>query len=104
MVYNRPIIIQKLNEDTEEWSDYLRLRSSINKSKGSEYLSSGTVQYSQELVFNVRYCTPLKEISLNTQQYRIVFEDVIYDIEDYDDYMLKHKNVKLLGAGRHEQM
>lgn len=100
MVYNRPILIQKLNEDTEEWSDYLKLRSFVNKSKGSEYLSSGAIQYSQELVFNVRYCKPLKEISLNTQLYRIIFENCIYDVVDYDDYMLKHKTVKILGVGR----
>lgn len=102
MVYNRPILIQKLNEDTEEWSDFLRLRSFINKSKGSEYLSSGAIQSSQELVFQVRYCKPLKDISLNTQLYRVIFEGVIYDIEDYDDYMLKHRTVKLLGVGRYD--
>lgn len=102
MVYNRPILIQKLNEDTEEWSDFLNLRSFVNKSKGSEYLSSGAIQSTQELVFQIRYCEPLKDIYLNTQLYRIIFENVIYDIIDYDDYMLKHRTVKLLGVGRRD--
>lgn len=100
MVYNRPILIQKLDENTEEWRDFLNLRSFVNKSKGSEYLSSGAIQYSQELVFNVRYCRPLSEIALNTQLYRIIFENYTYDVIDYDDYMLKHRTVKLLGVGR----
>ncbi|MGX4598961.1 phage head closure protein [Faecalimicrobium sp. JNUCC 81] len=102
MVYNKPILIQKLDEDTEEWSDYLNLHASINKSKGSEYLSSGVLQSSQELVFQVRYCPPLKEISLNTQSYRINFDNCIYNIVDYDDYMLKRKSIKLLGVGRND--
>lgn len=100
MVYNRHITIQKMNEDTEEWDDYLNLHARVNKSKGSEYLGSDAIQYTQELVFEVRYCTPIKDISLNTQSYRVIFEDTIYDITDYDDYMMKHKNIKLLGVGR----
>lgn len=98
MIFDKPIIIQKIDEDTEKWTDLLRLRASINKSKGSEYLSSGAIQSTRELVFSIRYCPPLKDIPLNTQLYRIIYDSVIYDVMDYDDFMEKHKIIKLFGS------
>lgn len=103
MVFNRPIIIRKLNEDTEQWEDYISLKSrKPNKSKGSEYLSSGAIQSTHELVFEVRYCTPLKVISLNTQSYSIIYDGVVYDILDYDNFKMENKTVKLLGVARND--
>lgn len=101
MVFNRPIIIKKLNEDTEQWEDFLSLKSKKpNKNKGSEYLSSGAIHSTHELVFEVRYCPPLKNISLNTQSYAIVYDDVFYDIVDYDNFKMENKTVKLLGVAK----
>ena len=40
----------------------------------------------------------LEDISLNLQCYRIVYQGVPYDIKDYDDFMMKHKTVKILGV------
>lgn len=101
MVFNRPIIIKKLNEDIEAWEDFIELKSrKPNKNKGSEYLSSGAIQSTQELVFEVRYCPPLKNISLNTQSYSIVYEGVFYDIVDYDNYKMENRTVKLLGVAK----
>lgn len=99
MVFNIPILIKRLNEDTEQWEDHLSLKSrKPNKNKGSEYLGSGAIQSTQELVFEVRYCKPLKDIMLNTQLYAIVYEGILYDVIDYDDYKMEHKTIKLLGV------
>ena len=101
MVFNRPISIKKLNDDTEKWEEFMNLKSrKPNKNKGSEYLSSGAIQSTHELVFEVRYCPPLKDISLNTQSYAIVYEGVFYDIIDYDNYKMENKTVKLLGVAK----
>lgn len=98
-VYDRPIIIQKINEDTEKWDNLYNVHASVNKAKSnSEYLGSGAIQGKQSLTFEVRFFADLKDISLNTQSYRILFEDTPYNIIDYDDYMLRHKTVKLLGV------
>lgn len=97
--YDRPIIIQKINE-AEEWIDLFDkpVHASINKAKANdEYLSGGAVQAKTSLVFEVRYFKDLEQIRFNTQAYRIIYQGVPFDIEDYDDYMLRHKTVRLLG-------
>ena len=101
MVFNVPIKIKKLNEDSEVFEDFLNLKSrKPNKSKSSEYFNSGAIQSTHELVFEVRYYRELKKISLNTQLYAIEYNDIIYDIIDYDNFKMENKTVKLLGVAR----
>ena len=98
-VYDRPIVIQKINEDTEQWDDVYKVHARINKSKNdNEYLSAGAIVAKENLVFEVRYFAEIEDIRGHLQHYRIVYRDVTYNIEDFDDYMLQHKTVKLLGA------
>ena len=98
-LYDRPISIQKVNELTETWEDVFKVHASINKAKGDdEYLSAGAIQGKKNLIFEIRYFADLEDISLNIQSYRVVYQGVPYDIKDYDDYMLKHKTVKILAV------
>lgn len=98
-VFDRPIIIQKINELTEAWEDLYSVHASINKAKNdNEYLNAGAIQAKRTLVFEVRYFKDLEDISLNTQLYRIVYQGVPYNIGDYDDFMLSHKTVSFLGV------
>ena len=98
-VYDRPITIQKINELTETWENVYSVHASINKAKSdNEYLNAGAIQAKKTLVFEVRYFKALEDISLNTQSYRIVYQGVSYNIGDYDDFMLQHKTVKLMGV------
>lgn len=98
-VYDRPIIIQKIDEASEDWIDVFKIHASINKGKSDdEYLNGGGIQGKRTLVFEVRYFKDLEDISYNTQLYRIVYQGITFDIRDFDDYMLQHKGVKLLGV------
>lgn len=98
-VFDRPIQIQKIDASTERWEPVFLLHASVNKSKGDdEYLSGGAIQGKRNLVFEVRYFAALEDIALNIQSYRILFQGVPYDIKDFDDYMLRHKTVKILGV------
>lgn len=98
-VYDRPITIQKIDEISEDWVDVFNLHAFVNKAKSdNEYLNAGAIQSKASLTFEVRYFSGLKDIFLDTQSYRIMFENVPYNIVDYDDFMLKHKTVKLLGV------
>jgi SPP1 family predicted phage head-tail adaptor len=98
-LFDRPISIQRINEATELWEDVFKVHASINKTKAdNEYLNAGAIQAKKNLTFEVRYFADLEDISLNLQSYRIVYQGVPYNIEDYDDYMLKHKSVKILGV------
>ena len=98
-IYDKFIVIQKVDESTETWEDVFKIHAKINKAKSdSEYLNAGAIQAKKNLTFEVRYFADLEDISLNLQMYRIVYQGVPYNIQDYDDYMLKHKTVKLLGV------
>ena len=98
-VFDRPIIIQKINELTETWENLYSVHASINKAKSdNEYLNAGAIQAKKTLVFEVRYFKDLEDISLNTQRYRISYRGVPYNSADYDDFMLLHKTVNLLGV------
>lgn len=98
-IFDRPIIIQKINELTETWENKYTLHARINKTKGdNEYLDAGAIRSKRTLTFEVRYFKEIEDISFNTQRYRISYQCVPYNIEYYDDYMLSHKTVKLLGV------
>lgn len=97
-VYNRPISIQRINELTEKYEEIFHCHASVNKATDdNEYLRAGAIQAKRKLVFEIRYFPDLEAISLNTQLYRIVFGGVSYNVTSYDDYLLRHKTVKLLG-------
>ena len=98
-LFDRPITIQKLDELTEDWSDVYTVHASINKAKSdSEYLNAGAIKNKRSLTFEIRYFSDLEDIALNLQSYRVLYQGVPYDLEDYDDFMLRHKTVKLLGV------
>lgn len=97
--FDIPIIIQKCDEESEEWSDAYKAHALINKSKtDNEYLNAGAVQGKKNLTFEIRYFKALEDIDLNKQLYRIVYNGVPFNIVDYDDFQLQHKTVKLSGV------
>ena len=98
-VFDKPIIIQQIDELTEDWVDVFKLHAHINKTKSdSEYLNAGAVQGKKNITFEVRFFKLLEGISFNLQSYRIVYQGVPFNIVDYDDFMEQHKTVKLLGV------
>lgn len=98
-LFDRPITIQKIDEITETWADVYKVHASINKAKtDSEYLNAGAVQGKRALTFEIRYFKDLEDVSFNLSMYRILYKGIPYDINDYDDFMLRHKTVKLVGV------
>jgi len=96
--FDKPITIQKIDEN-EEWLNWYSVHASINKAKtDDEYLSGGAVQAKKNLTFEIRYFKQLEDISFNLQSYRIIYLGKPFDITDFDDFMLQHKTVKLLGV------
>lgn len=93
------IIFEKMDIETEIWTPYYQCFAKVNTSGGNKYLGGGAEQSSSDTVFTVRYCNILKDIYLNTQIYRILFEDGIFDVKAVDDYMFSHQylNIKTVG-------
>jgi SPP1 family predicted phage head-tail adaptor len=97
VTYDRPITIQRQNADGE-WLDWAEMHAAVNKSQGSEYTDAGATRSVQTLVFRVRYDSRLRDIALNTQVYRILYDGAKYNVEDTDDYMMRHREFKMQGA------
>lgn len=98
MTFDKPIIIEKQDPDTEEWFTYFRAHAAINKSGGSEYLNAGAERSTQILTFTLRYCDKLEPIPYSTQLFRIWYRNHVFNIKDTDLYMENRRgNMKLVG-------
>ncbi|MBQ7013392.1 MAG: head-tail adaptor protein [Oscillospiraceae bacterium] len=97
MRYDKPIIVQKQNEDTETWEDLLHLHARVNKTGGGQSLNAGADQYHPSLTFDLRYTAALEEMRYAPQLYRILYRGHTFKMADYDDYMEQHRTVKIVG-------
>ena len=95
MTFDKPIVIQKIDQDTETWSDLWPLHARINKTTGTEFVEAGADRSQSTKTFEVRYFTDLEDVDFNRGLYRIMYRDHAYNIVDYDDYMEKHQTVRL---------
>lgn len=96
---NRKIIFQNKAVEVDEignhrsiWSDYLSTSSYISfQGKGEEVFLGMEVDRS-DISFTVRFQNRLKKI--NTSEYRILFEDEIYNIISIDFMNYKNRFIK----------
>ena len=95
MTFDKPIVIQKIDQDTETWSDLWPLHARINKTTGTEFVEAGADRSQSTKTFELRYFTELEDVDFNRGLYRIMYRDHTYNIVDYDDYMEKHQTVRL---------
>lgn len=97
MILNHKIQVQKLNENTNLYEDYYSCHANVNKTGGNEYLIAGAVSSKNKFTFVVRYCKELKNLQFDTQSYRIVFNNIVFNILDADDFMQRHQTIKIIG-------
>lgn len=97
MMYDKPIIIQTQDADTEVWEDALQLHARVNKTRGGQAMQAGADQYTASLTFEVRYVKALEAIAYGPQPYRILYRGHTFKVTDYDDYLEQHRTVKLVG-------
>lgn len=97
MMYDKPIVVQVQDLNTEAWTDKLKLHAKVNKTGGGQALNAGADQFRASLAFEVRYVKALEDIAYNTQPYRILYRGRKFKVVDYDDYMEQHRTVKLVG-------
>lgn len=95
MTFDKPIVIQKIDQETEQWSNLWPLHARINKTTGSEYVEAGADRSQSTKTFEVRYFAGIEDIDFNRGLYRILYRGHTFNIVDYDDYMESHQVVKL---------
>lgn len=97
MTFDKPILIRKRNEETEQFELLYSLHARVNKTGGSEYVNSGTNRSKSTRTFEVRYFKDLEDIDVNRGLYNILYRGNVHNIVDYDDFLDQHKTVKLIG-------
>ena len=95
--YNKPIIIQKLNEQTEKWDQYYFTHANVNKTTGKEYNAASTNISFSTYSFKIRFCEKLKEVIYNTEIYRILYDGKLFNIENADRYAENVTEITLIG-------
>ncbi len=78
----------------------------VNLASGKENVTDIETLSEDTLVFILRWCEKLREI--NKKQYRILFENEVYNIICVDDVQFTHKKLKLtavreIRGGKNEQ-
>jgi len=96
-VFNKLVLIQKLNLDTEEWEEYFLTHGNVNKSSGKEYFNARAEISNSTFNFSVRYSPKLKDLVFNTEIYRVVYDDKCFDIKNVDNYMMKNQELIIVG-------
>ena len=96
MAMNKPIKIQKLNTDTEEWEDYYSAHAEVNKSSGKEYFNARTNITENTYNFKVRYISKFSNIVFDTTGYRIIYRNNVFNIINADDKQERHINITLV--------
>lgn len=96
MTFTHPITIEIRGEDGK-WTELWALHARVNKSGGGQALNAGADQYRATLSFDVRYFQELEDMRYNPQPYRIRYRGHSFKLVDWDDYMERHRTVRLVG-------
>lgn len=75
------------------WEDYFSCYAYVNNLSGNEYWAAAQVNAQTDLYFVIRYCSEIKE--MDSEHYRIIFRDQIYNISFVDNVQYQNKTVKL---------
>ena len=76
-----------------KWSDFYNCAAYANNLSGEEYWAAAQVNAQTDMYFVVRYCSELK--ALDTDHYRIIFRDEIYNITFIDNFQYTNKTLKI---------
>lgn len=93
-----PVTVQKMDPNTEEWSELLHLHATqVNRAGGGEAFSTGREQFRLRLAFDFRWSKALEALRWDIAHHRLVYQGHTFNIQDYDDYMEQHLTVRLVG-------
>lgn len=82
-----------IGNPSEEWQDYKTCYAYVNGLSGREYWEAAVVHGENTVEFVFRWKPFFK--SMNTKQYRLLFNGGIYDITSIDNIQFRNKTVKI---------
>lgn len=100
-VYDKPVMIQRQDEQTEVWEDYLekplhaRVNTATEKTVG---FAADADQFHARELFEFRYMSVLEQLRYTPQLFRLCYRGHTYHVVGYDDYLEQHRTVRITGA------
>lgn len=97
---NQRITIQKNEIDVDrngnhitKWCDFFSCFAYVNNLSGNEYWAAAQTNSQTDLYFVIRFCSEVAAI--DSEHYRIIFKEHIYNISFVDNVQYKNKTLKL---------
>ena len=78
------------------WQDYYPCHAYVNNLSGKEYWEAAQLNAEKEIFFLIRYCSEAAVI--DTEHFRIIFREQIYNITFIDNVKYQNKTIKLRAA------
>ena len=85
-------IIDKIGNHINEWRDYYTCHATVTGESGTEDFTAGEIVENIDIAFTVRYCKKVSAIT--STNFRIVFNNELYDIVLIDHFSYKNQAVK----------
>lgn len=91
------IIIQRIDPDSEAWSDLWRLNAAVRENDSGKDYTARSERTARSAVFTFDYDPVLYAIKYDLQSFRIIFEGHGYSLVSYEDTENRHQEIKLGG-------
>ena len=107
MNFDKKIIIQKrvdkvdsIGQHIEGWKDFLSTYANVNGLYGEEYWTAAQQGQENTVVFIIRWVDVIND--LNTYNFRILFNDMAYNIKNVDNVNFRNHIFKIKGVAECE--
>ena len=97
MIFDKPVVLERQNEETEQWDTVRCFHARVNKSGGRQSYAADADQFHAVLDFDFRWCEPLEAVRYDPQIYRLRYRGHTFQVIDFDDYMEQHRTVRMVG-------
>lgn len=87
------VVTDEIGNRKNEWTDYFSCYATVSGEGGREVSVAGVTVDDSDISFSVRYCRKISAV--NNTEYRVVFQDEIYNILSVDHMNFKKKSMKL---------
>lgn len=87
------VVTDAIGNHKNSWTDYFACAATLGGESGNEVFQTGETLEKQEVSFTIRYCSEVK--NLTTTDYRVLWDNEMYNILAIDHMNLKHKSLKI---------
>jgi SPP1 family predicted phage head-tail adaptor len=86
------VLVDEIGNHINAWNEYYSCHATIGGESGKESQIGGVVVDDSDISFTIRYCKRAEAI--NTMNYRILFNNELYNILTVDHMNFKKKSLK----------